>query len=195
MCLWCPWLSFSAYVAPTVKCVRSATRGIATVSGMIRGQSIVDMRTWYRGFNRSVTELGGGNFTITGHMARPSPCSVRVTELAVGYWTATFWRDLSALMTDGYVRDKSQMLTDEELMNVLKLEHVVPQSQLGAGIAVVARGNSDTVADSGSIEPAEFKNQLDMPLPRMFHEVQIEAKAQALAEKWDSVSKLSIEDM
>jgi len=69
----------------------------------MRGEPMVPMTPWYRGFSGTVSRVGRHRFRVTGTASRAGPLSVDVTELPVGRWTSSYKARLEKMQGAGRI--------------------------------------------------------------------------------------------
>lgn len=89
---------------------------------MIAGEEPNPMIPWYRGFTGEIRSKSGKdsmNFTVSGVMDQVDDCTLRITELPIGCWTAAYKTNLESMLV-GSVTAKEDGVAPEKEFKVIK---------------------------------------------------------------------------
>ena len=119
----------------------------ANVRRLIRGEDLVPMTPWYRGFQGSIERRDDTSFTARGLFTVRGK-HVEITELPVGMWTQNAKELLDTLVAKGLVKDYKEnhsdtsvrfdveltgdVPTNEDIVKLLKLETTIWTSNMHA---------------------------------------------------------------
>ncbi|EJD04491.1 DNA topoisomerase II [Fomitiporia mediterranea MF3/22] len=75
---------------------------------LMKGEELVPMNPWWRGFNGTIKKTGDNKFEVTGVVKKLNDTTVEITELPIHKWTQAFKAELESMCGekgDGAVKD------------------------------------------------------------------------------------------
>lgn len=79
---------------------------------IMKGQELVEMVPWYRGFKGTMVKNGGGNYESVGIFKKINKNTIVVTELPIGTWTDDYKKFLEKLSDNGELTFKDTGVTE-----------------------------------------------------------------------------------
>ena len=77
---------------------------IANIRNLIKGEEVISMNPWYRGFTGSILRLGTNKWLTKGVYKIINNSTLEISELPIGYWTSDF-KELLDMYEKGYKVD------------------------------------------------------------------------------------------
>lgn len=70
---------------------------VANIRRMMKGEDMVPMMPWWRGFKGSIKKTGDNKYEVTGICRKINDSTVEVTELPIHKWTQTYKAELETM--------------------------------------------------------------------------------------------------
>ena len=67
---------------------------------MMKGEDLVPMLPWWRGFNGTIKKVGDHKYDVTGIATKVNDTTIEITELPIHKWTSSFKNELEAMIGD-----------------------------------------------------------------------------------------------
>ncbi|KAI5294245.1 DNA topoisomerase 2 [Ascosphaera acerosa] len=111
---------------------------VENIKRLIRGEAMVPMKPWYKGFTGEVVDLGGERFKFSGRLSLTGDNEVEITELPVRTWTQDFKDKLEELIkgdkTVPFVKDYKDYNTHRQVHFVIQLDEKYAQKAIAEGL-------------------------------------------------------------
>jgi DNA topoisomerase-2 len=65
---------------------------------LMRGEEMVEMLPWWRGFNGTIKKVGEHRYDVTGVARKVNDTTVEIKELPIHKWTQTYKAELEAMI-------------------------------------------------------------------------------------------------
>jgi DNA topoisomerase-2 len=66
----------------------------------MKGEDLVPMLPWWRGFKGSIKKIGEHKYDVTGVATKVNDTTIEVTELPIHKWTQNFKAELESMIGD-----------------------------------------------------------------------------------------------
>ena len=91
---------------------------VANIRRLMKGEDLVPMVPWWRGFRGEIKKVGDHKYDVTGIAKKVDEMTIEVTELPIHKWTSSFKGELENMISekgDGVVKvcfDSSSVCAD-----------------------------------------------------------------------------------
>jgi DNA topoisomerase-2 len=66
----------------------------------MKGEEMVSMLPWWRGFKGTIKKIGEHRYDVTGIATKIDDTTIEITELPIHKWTSNFKAELEAMIGD-----------------------------------------------------------------------------------------------
>lgn len=66
----------------------------------MKGEDVVPMLPWWRGFKGAIRKVGDHKYDVTGIATKINDTTIEITELPIHKWTSTFKSELEAMINE-----------------------------------------------------------------------------------------------
>lgn len=94
----------------------------------IRGERLLDMKPWFRGFRGAVCESEKARFKTVGVFEVHSKDTFSITELPIGVWTQAYKEFLDTQIENGVVKDFREYNTDRHVLFRVQMQKSIPRN-------------------------------------------------------------------
>ncbi|KAJ2993089.1 DNA topoisomerase 2 [Globomyces sp. JEL0801] len=106
---------------------------------MMRGEEMVPMTPWYRGFEGTIKEEGSSRYRVTGNITQLDSTTVEITELPIRNWTQSYKEQLEAWIVGteknpAWIKEYKEYHTDCKVHFVITVSEQTMKEALKEGL-------------------------------------------------------------
>jgi DNA topoisomerase-2 len=111
---------------------------VSNIKRLMKGEPIVPMQPWFRGFTGEVVNMGGDRYKFSGIIKETGDKEVEITELPIRTWTQDFKDKLEEIIkaekVPSFIKDYRDYNTHSKVHFVIQLDEKNMKSALSDGL-------------------------------------------------------------
>ena len=111
---------------------------VSNIRRLMKGEPVVSMQPWFRGFTGEVVALGGDRYKFSGIIKETGDKEVEITELPIRTWTQDFKDKLEDIIkaekVPSFIKDYRDYNTHSKVRLVIQLDEKNMKSALSDGL-------------------------------------------------------------
>lgn len=111
---------------------------VSNIKRLMKGEPVVPMQPWFRGFTGEVVALGGDRYKFSGIIKETGDKEVEITELPIRTWTQDFKDKLEEIIkaekVPSFIKDYRDYNTHSKVHFVIQLDEKNMKSALSDGL-------------------------------------------------------------
>ncbi|KAJ5190194.1 DNA topoisomerase II eukaryotic-type [Penicillium cinerascens] len=111
---------------------------VSNIKRLMKGEPVVPMEPWFRGFTGEVVALGGDRYKFSGIIKETGDKEVEITELPIRTWTQDFKDKLEEIIkaekVPSFIKDYRDYNTHSKVHFVIQLDEKNMKSALSGGL-------------------------------------------------------------